>query len=99
MKRERLIITSREIYGYYFKGIGQSGGCSNRKLLERKTGVDYNKLRNLFGDKRGFYYEDESVIIIRVMVNNFEKGRQSLIRRGPGGMEKFLKYTRGGSSY
>jgi len=89
---ERLRITSKEIYTYYFKELNISGGCTNRKALERKTGVEYNKLRNLFGSKHEFYFEDKDVVIIRVMTDNITKGQQSLKRRGKGGMNRFREY-------
>lgn len=96
---ERLVITSREFYAYYFKEIGVSGGCSNRRILEEKTGVPYNRLRNIFGDHNRYYYENEDIIIIRVKVWDYNKGRQSVSRRGKGGMEKFARFIRKDGDY
>ena len=45
--------------------------------------------------RKGFsYYEDEDVVIMKVYTASIEKGRQSMIRKGKGGMERFIeKYT------
>ena len=90
---ERIRIQSRELYFYYLKEIDRSGGCTNREILRERTGVDYNRLRNVFGNKRRWYYEDEKVVITRILSKDFEKGRQSLNRRGKGGMEGFMHYV------
>lgn len=93
MGGDRIRITSKEIYCYYLKGVGLSGGCSNRRILEDKLGVNYNVFRRTFEGSKKNYYEDDDVIVIRVRSIDFEKGKQSIVRRGKGGMERFAQYV------
>ena len=95
----RFQTSSKELYGYYLKEDRVSGCCTNKRALEIETMVGYNTFRRVF-DRRGEdCYEDERVIIIRIRVSRISKGRQSLSRRGKGGMEKFAMYINKGSDY
>jgi hypothetical protein len=37
------------------------------------------------------YYENEDVIILKLHTGDIEKGAQSMVRKGKGGMESFIQ--------
>jgi hypothetical protein len=51
----------------------------------------------IFTRKRGIYYEDDGVVIIKLHPRDIKKGGQSLSRKGKGGMERFKNYVIGKS--
>jgi hypothetical protein len=49
---------------------------------------------SIFTRKGLCYYEDENTVIMKLHTGDIEKGRQSMLRRGKGGMERFIeRYT------
>lgn len=92
-------ISSKELFIYYHKQLGSEGrnaivgGCTNKRILASRTGVDYYTLMKVFTRKGGCFYENGDVIIIKLFTGDIIKGKQSMARRGKGGMEKFLQYT------
>ena len=94
---ERIRLTSRDLFVYYFKKIGKEGnkvklgGCTNKRMLSKRTSVEYNTLMRTFTRKGGNYYENEDVFILKIYTSGIEKGSQSIGRRGKGGMENFIK--------
>ena len=92
----RFQTSSKELYGYYLKEDMVSGCCTNKRSLERETMISYNTFRRVFDRSGSDCYEDDRVIIIRIRVSRISKGRQSLSRRGRGGMEQFAKYINKG---
>jgi len=86
-------IASKELYAFYWredevnKRPGISFGCTNRTVLSERTGIPYKDLRRIFTARGKMFYEDRErgFIIIRIMVSDIVKGRQSLSRRGRGG--------------
>ena len=90
---ERIRITSREVYFYYIRENSKSGGCTNKKILRKRTGISYNTFRKVFDRKGEWYYDNGEVVIIRVRSGEIEKGDRSITRRGKGGMEGFMRYV------
>ena len=88
---ERVRLSGKELFVYYHKGMGEieAGGCTNKRILSEKSGIGYDNLVRVFTRDRVNYYEDDTVVIIRLFVSNIVKGRQSMVRRGRGGMERF----------
>ena len=87
-------LTGKELFVYYYKGMGegsnvQVGGCTNKRILSKKTGIEYNTLMWVFTRKGRCYYETSEVVIMKLFVRNIIKGNQSIVRRGRGGMERF----------
>jgi len=94
-------LTSRELFVYYFKGLEgvHAGGCTNKRVLSKRTGIGYGKLMWVFTRKGKCYYENGDVVIMKLHVTDIEKGGQSFKRRGKGSMEGFLRYTRRDNNY
>ena len=97
---ERLRLSGKEMYVFYPKGMGNGMDveaicCTNKTILSKRSGVGYDNLVRVFTRERKSYYENEEVIIIRVYIRNVVKGRQSISRRGKGGMEAFKRYLSG----
>ena len=92
--RRAVRLSSKELFIYYFKGMEGThvGGCTNKKVLSKRTGIDYNTLMWNFTRKGRCYYENEEVIILKLHTEDIEKGSQSIARRGKGGMEDFMRY-------
>ena len=88
---ERVRLSGKELFVYYHKGMGdiEAGGCTNKRILAEKSGIGYNNLVRIFTRNRVNYYEDDTVVIIRLYVRSIVKGSQSMARRGKGGMERF----------
>ena len=86
-------IMSKVVFVYCFKKIEntRNGMCTNKDILSKRTGVEYNKLMWIFTRKGLKRYENEDVIILKVYTADLEKGSQSIGRRGKGGMENFIK--------
>jgi len=103
--REVVRLTGKELFIYYDKtlGVGDNkivcGGCTNKRVLASRTGIEYSKLMWHFTRKGRCYYDDGEIIILKLYVNNITKGMQSFSRRGRGGMESFVKYLGKGSGY
>jgi hypothetical protein len=100
MRKERIRLTGKELFVYYYKKIGitdksiRAKGCTNKRILSKRTGIGEGFLMKIF-TRRGFcYYENEDVVIMKLHASDIEKGAQSIARKGRGGMEKFIeKYT------
>lgn len=93
-------LSGKDLFIYYHKGLAESNpgiivnACTNKKILAKKTGVDYNTLMSHFTRRNRCYYENETTIILKLHPGVIEKGGQSMARRGRGGMEKFIeRYT------
>jgi len=97
MKRE-VRLSGKDLFIFYHKGLDKGdksitvGGCTNKRVLAKKTGIDYNTLMWVFTRKRLCYYETADTIVLKLLTSNIEKGGQSMARRGRGGMESFVKY-------
>ncbi len=98
MGRKEVRLSSKELFIYYFKKLAEEhdnisvGGCTNKRILSKKTGVDYNTLMWQFTRKNRCYYDNGEVVIMKLYTVDIEKGSQSMVRRGPGGMDKFIRY-------
>ena len=92
-------ISSKELFIYYHKHLDSEGrdavvgGCTNKRILASRTGVGYYTLMKVFTRRGDCFYENGDVIIIKLFTSDIIKGKQSMSRRGRGGMEKFLQYT------
>jgi hypothetical protein len=93
-------LTGKELFVYYFKKLGEGnkniriGGCTNKRILSKKTGITWSVLENTFTRKGFCYYENEEVVIMKLRTADIEKGLQSMKRKGIGGMERFVeRYT------
>lgn len=65
--------------------------CTNKLMLEKMTGIPYNRLVYLFAKKRRSYLVEAGYIIIRTTV--VYKGRQ------PGGIRNKGLFVRGNTNY
>ena len=89
-------LTGRYVFVYYYKRIGigdkrvLAGGCTNQRLLSKRTGLSEGLLMRVFTREGYCYYEDNDLVILKLRTSDIEKGRQSIVRRGNGGMEKFV---------
>lgn len=96
MRREEVRLTGKELYIYWIKVFGKDnikqrgGGCTNKVILSRKTGLGIDTLVRLFTRQDRGYFENDDIIIIRVNPFDIEKGKQSMSRKGKGGMQKFI---------
>jgi len=106
VKRRRDIrLSSKELFIFHHYKLGSEnegvvvGGCTNKRILSEKTGIDYNTLMWVFTRKGRCYYDNGETVILKLFTNDIEKGRQSLARRGRGGMDSFVRYVSGGSRY
>ena len=101
MRRETVRLSSKELFIFYYKLGGESkvGGCTNKRILSNRTGIDYSKLMWIFTRKNRIYYEDGEVVILKLFTSDIQKGSQSIKRRGRGGMEAFARYISKGVSY
>jgi hypothetical protein len=100
MSKERIRLTGRLLFIYYFKKIGIENksimvkGCTNKRILGKRTGIGVDLLVNIFTRKGLCYYENDDVVIMKLYASDIEKGAQSVMRKGKGGMEKFIeRYT------
>ena len=90
-------ITGRDLFIYYHKKLAEDGGgiivnaCTNKRILSKRTGIDEGSLMRIFTRKGLCYYENENTIILKLDARVIEKGRQSMARKGKGGMEKFVE--------
>jgi hypothetical protein len=97
-RKQDIRISSTELFVYYHKKLGlmsndiRVGGCTNKKLLSEKSGVDYYILMREFTRKDRCYYETEDIVILKLLTDDIKKGKQSVNRKGRGGMENFVKY-------
>lgn len=98
-------LSGKDLFIYYHKGLGVDdpsvavNACTNKRILAKKTGIDYNTLMSHFTRKRRCYYENATTIILKLHPRVIEKGGQSMSRRGKGGMESFVKYISKRSNY
>ena len=97
MSRVDIRLTGKDLFIYYHKKLGiidkniRVGGCTNKRLLSKRTGIGEGLLMRIF-TRRGFcYYENEDTIILKVRTSDIEKGSQSVARKGRGGMDKFIE--------
>jgi lambda repressor-like predicted transcriptional regulator len=96
--RNPVRLTGKELFIYYDRKIGLADikapvrGCTNKRVLAKKTGIDYSTLMRVFTRKSLRYYENGDMIILKLFVSDIEKGGQSMARRGRGGMENFARY-------
>lgn len=89
---ERVRLASKEIFIFYFKnGEKKISGCTNKVTLSKKSGIGYENLVRVFTRERKDHYENDDVMILRLRVSDIEKGKQSFVRRGSGGMEAFKR--------
>jgi hypothetical protein len=92
MRRRDVVLGGKELFVYYRKsGGGIVGGCTNKRILSKRTGIDYNTLMWNFTRKGRCYYENEFVVILKLHTSDIEKGAQSMVRKGKGGMERFME--------
>ena len=98
-RRNIVRLSGKDLFVYYHKKIEgvQIGGCTNKRVLSKRTGVDYNTLMSNFTRRNRHFYENDDIIILKLHPGDIEKGNQSMVRRGKGGMENFLRYVRGNS--
>ncbi|MBK5202131.1 MAG: hypothetical protein JJE45_00215 [Prolixibacteraceae bacterium] len=98
IRRREVRLGGKDLFIYYHKkiGIGNNSiipkGCTNKRVLSKRTGIDYNTLMWNFTRQGKSYYENDDTLILKVYPGDIEKGGQSMIRRGKGGMENFAKY-------
>jgi len=98
-RRADVRLGGKELFVYYHRGIGEGdnsirvGGCTNKRVLSRKTGVEYNTLMWVFTRQGRCYYEDKDMVIMKLRTADIEKGAQSIARRGKGGMQNFVRYV------
>lgn len=93
-------LTGKELFTYYHKRLGEGnksikcGGCTNKRILSKKTGIGEGMLMSHFTRKGFSYFENDDVVIMKVYTDLIKKGKQSMIRKGKGGMERFIeRYT------
>ncbi len=88
---------SKVLFIYYHKVLAVDSpniivnACTNKRILSKKTGIDYNTLMWNFTRKNKCFYENENTIILKLYTSVIEKGNQSITRKGKGGMEKFME--------
>jgi hypothetical protein len=98
MGQERVRLAGKELFVYYHKKLGivdkgvRVGGCTNKRILSKKTGITEGLLMKIFTREGLCYYEDDSTVILKLHTSDIQKGRQSMKRKGKGGMESFLRY-------
>jgi len=100
IRRREVRLGSKDLFVYYHKSIGINDtsiivrACTNKRILSKRTGVDYNTLMWNFTRKNKCFYENGDTIIMKFHTCDIEKGGQSISRKGKGGMEKFMEiYT------
>jgi hypothetical protein len=105
-RKKDVRILSSELFIFYDKklGIGNNSihsiGCTNKTILNERTNLDYGFLMKVFTRENKFYYEDENMIVLRIFTDEILRGKQSVKRKGKGGMENFAKYIlRKGDNY
>jgi hypothetical protein len=99
-QRQDVRLTSRELFIFYNKKLGlgdksiRVGGCSNKRILSKRTGIEWYELEKVFTRQGQCYFDNGEVVIMKLFTGDIEKGSQSMVRRGRGGMEKFVsKYV------
>jgi hypothetical protein len=100
-------ITGKDLFIYYHKKLAEGhdgiivNACTNKRILSKRTGLDEGLLMRIFTRKGLCYYENEDTIILKLHTRVIEKGKQSMVRKGKGGMERFVeKYViKGRDSY
>lgn len=92
--RKAVRLSGKDLFIYYRKDIEKIivRGCTNKRVLAKKTGIEYNTLMKVFTRNHGCFYESNGVVIIKIHPGDIEKGGQSIARKGIGGMEKFSRY-------
>ena len=96
-RRHEIRLGSRELFVYYNYKLGSQsklvmvGGCTNKRILSERTGIDYNTLMWQFTRKNRNYYDNGEYVVMKLRVMDILKGSQSFPRRGKGGMEKFVE--------
>ena len=105
IRRKDFRLGGKELYIYYSRVAGERDkrimvrGCTNKRVLSEKSGIKYDTLVSAFTRRGSRIYDNGDMIIMKLYVSDIEKGRQSMSRRGVGGMEKFSKFIRRGESY
>jgi hypothetical protein len=100
-RRQDIRLTSRELFVFYNKKLGLEnsvGGCSNKRILEERTGVGWSVLEREFTRLGHCYFDNGEVVILKLFTADIKKGNQSVSRKGRGGMEQFAKYVLGKKS-
>jgi hypothetical protein len=93
--RRSVRLSGKYLFIYYHKGLSGGDGrivvnaCTNKRILSKRTQIEYNTLMWVFTRKGLCYYENGTTIILKLNIGNVEKGEQSMVRRGKGGMERF----------
>jgi hypothetical protein len=96
-KRKEIRLAGRYLFIFYHKsiGIGEKSNivraCTNKRILAKKTSIDYNVLMWHFTRKNKCFYENGDTIIMKLYTSDIEKGLQSMVRKGKGGMDKFME--------
>lgn len=104
-RRPDIRLGGKELFIYYFKQLGMAdynirvGGCTNKRILSERTGIGYDTLVRIFTRKGGVYFDNSDILILKLFASDIEKGRQSMSRRGRGGMEMFNKFIKRDNSY
>ena len=62
-------------------------GCSNLRLLEKRSGIKYDNLVRIFTRKGSFFYISDRVVIMKIYEGDIERGGQRVSRRGRGGVK------------
>ena len=96
-RRRELRLTGKDLFVFYHKRLGladksiEPGGCTNKRVLSNKTGIEYNTLMWVFTRQGLCYYENDDTVIMKLYTGNITKGGQSVARKGKGGMERFIE--------
>jgi hypothetical protein len=106
VRRQEVRLSGKELYVYYNREFDlhdkrySCGGCTNKRVLSRKTGIGYDLLVKVFTRHGEVYYDNGVIVILKLYTDYIEKGGQSFNRRGRGGMEAFMgKYIRKRGGY
>ena len=93
-------ISSKEMFVYYEREAIEGGkknpvigGCTNKRLLARATGVEYYVLMKVFTREGKCFYDDGRVVIMKLFTGDIARGHQSWKRKGRGGMDGFVRYV------
>jgi hypothetical protein len=85
------------MFVYYCKITGRDNrkvigrGCTNKRVLAKNTSIGYDNLVRIFTREGRGFYENDDYIIVKIYPSEIDKGSQSFIRKGKGGMEKFVE--------
>lgn len=68
-RQREIRLYSSDLYIVFDKQIGIGIGATNRNTLARHTGINYNKLRHIFGKSNKTFYEDDTYIIMKIFTD------------------------------